>query len=231
MSITSRQYRAKRITVNVKVNALSYVVEMLGGVIIAALSFLRHAHILYTIGMIWYGSVIPSCYLINFSDTKNSIIDEGWAAGLSKLYKKKEPVKPGESNQRTMKEKRQRARQIDLNQDSPSNNNREMSIEQNSGETRNETESENVTDSVSTINDDTAPILSTKKHRIKEDNEREEKLRMNNTGIEKFMTCQDTQIILYDLEDTNSPRNSKFIENNKKERCSKCINCTAYHIS
>jgi len=130
-----------------------------------------------------------------------------------------------------MKEKRQRANQIDFNQDLPSNNNREMSIEQNSGETRNETESENVTDSVSTINDDTAPILSTKNHRIKESNEREEKLRMNNTGIEKFMTCQDTQIILYDLEDTNSPRNSKFIENNKKERCSKCINCTAYHIS
>ena len=181
--------------------------------------------------MIWYGSVIPSCYLINFSDTKNSIIDEGWAAGLSKLYKKKEPVKPGESNEKTMKEKRRRARQINLNQDSPSNNNRELSIEQNSEETRNETESENVTESVSTINDDMAPILRTKKHRPKEDNERGEKLRMNNTGIEKNLTRQDIQIILYDLEDTNSPVGLKFNEYKKKEPCSKCINCTTYHIS
>ena len=231
MSITSRQYRAKRITVNVKVNALSYVVEMLGGVIIAALSFLRHAHILYTIGMIWYGSVIPSCYLINFSDTKNSIIDEGWLTGLSKLYKKKEPVKPGESKEGGVKKKRVRAREVDLNQDSPSNSNREVSIEQNSEETRNETESENVTESVSTLNDDTAPILRTKTSRPKEANVREEKLRMHNKGIETKITRQDTQIILYDLEDTNSPVHSKFIENNNKERCSKCINCTAYHIS
>lgn len=219
MSITSRQYRAKRITVNVKVNALSYVVEMLGGMIIAALSFLRHAHILYTIGMIWYGSVIPSCYLINFSDTKNSIIDEGWATGLSKLYKKKEPVKPGGSNVRAMKKKRLPSREIGLNQDLPSNNNRELSIEQNSEESRNETESENVTESVSTLNDDTAPIQRTKKHRPKEGNGREEKLHMNDTGIEKKMTRQDPQIILYDLENTNSPVNSKFIENDKKERC------------
>ena len=219
MSITSRQYRAKRITVNVKVNALSYVVEMLGGVIIAALSFLRHAHILYTIGMIWYGSVIPSCYLINFSDTKNSIIDEGWATGLSKLYKKKEPVKPEGSDERAMKKKRLPTREIGLNQDLPSNNNRELSIEQNSEESRNETESENVTESVSTLNDDTAPILRTKKHRPKEGNGREEKLQMNDTGIEKKTTRQDPQIILYDLENTNSPVNSKFIENDKKERC------------
>ena len=41
--------------------------------------------------LIWYGIVIPSCYLINSSDNKKSIIEEGWVNGILKLYKKKDP--------------------------------------------------------------------------------------------------------------------------------------------
>ena len=211
LSITSRQYRAKRITVNVKVNALSYIVEMLGGMIIAALAFLRHAHILYTVGMIWYGNIIPSCYLINFSDTKKSILEEGWATGLSKLYKKKEPRKSGESENEMKMKRRSKIRSDNSNNDLASQECREISSEPVSGETHQETESEDVGPTDSTTTDDLSPISDKQKSQQGE-NAIKTRTRdpINQAGLRKESNSQNLQVILYDLEDTRSSSSSKY---------------------
>jgi hypothetical protein len=70
---------------------LAYLVEVLGGVIVCCLALLRIPTFLYAGILIWYGIVIPSCYLINSTDNKTSIIEEGWINAISKLYKKKDP--------------------------------------------------------------------------------------------------------------------------------------------
>ena len=91
ISVRSRQYRAKRIDVNVKINSLAYLVEIFGGVIIGGLAFVQPATFLYIGTQIWYGNVIPSCYLINSSDIKDYIMDKGWWNGFSKIYDKRKP--------------------------------------------------------------------------------------------------------------------------------------------
>ena len=91
LSAKSRQYRTKRIDVNVKINALAYSVEVLGGFIVGSMAFLRPPTYLYTGTQIWYGIVIPSCYLVNCSDIKRSIMENGWIAAISNLYSKKKP--------------------------------------------------------------------------------------------------------------------------------------------
>ena len=92
-SLSSRNkiYRAKRIDVNVKVNFLAYAVEVLGTLVVVMLSVLRPPTFLYLGVLVWYGNVIPSCYLINSIDTKKFIMEQGWLAALSELYKKKKP--------------------------------------------------------------------------------------------------------------------------------------------
>ena len=89
LSMVSRQYRAKRIDVNFKINALAYTVEVLAGIVIFGLSFLRPATYMYISTQIWYGIIIPSCYLMNCSDIKAFILDRGWLAALSELYSKR----------------------------------------------------------------------------------------------------------------------------------------------
>ena len=91
LSLQSKQSRAKRIEVNVKVNSLAYTAEVLGGFVIGVLALVKPPTYMYTATIIWYGNIIPSCYLINSSDTKNFIIDKGWLNALSNLYKKKPP--------------------------------------------------------------------------------------------------------------------------------------------
>ena len=90
LSVTSRQYRAKRIAVNVKVNGLGYLAEMLGGILSSALMFFKDAHIMYVFMLIWFGNVIPACYLINFDDNKKSIIEDGWISTFSKVFRNKD---------------------------------------------------------------------------------------------------------------------------------------------
>ena len=46
-STRSKQYRMKRIDVNVKINVLAYSVEMLGGLLLVGLSLLRPPTFLY----------------------------------------------------------------------------------------------------------------------------------------------------------------------------------------
>ena len=91
LAIESQKYRAKRIAVNVRVNGLAFTVEVLGGFVLAFLSLLRPHAILYIGAGIWYGSLIPSCYLINSVDTKIMIMEHGWMKTLRNLYKKRTP--------------------------------------------------------------------------------------------------------------------------------------------
>ena len=77
LSLQSKQYRAKRININIKINLLVYSVEVLGGVIFCLLSLTPREEIMYFFSIIWYGIVIPSCYLINSNHSKETIMDEG----------------------------------------------------------------------------------------------------------------------------------------------------------
>ena len=90
ISVRSRQYRAKRININVKINSLAYIVEVLGGVIMGGLALVPPATFLYLGTQMWYGNIIPSCYLINSSDIKDYIMDNGWWNGFSKIYSKRD---------------------------------------------------------------------------------------------------------------------------------------------
>ena len=92
VSTRSKQYRIKRIDINVKINVLAYSVEVLGGLLLGCLSLLQPATFLYIGVEIWYGNVIPSCYLLNSSDTKAFIMEQGWAIALSNLFKKSKPT-------------------------------------------------------------------------------------------------------------------------------------------
>ena len=89
LSVQSKQYRAKRIDVNVKINGVGYLAEVLGGVLVTLLAFHHKVSILNTFALFWYGNVIPSCYLINFVQNKKSIMTDGWRATISQLYQKK----------------------------------------------------------------------------------------------------------------------------------------------
>ena len=89
LAVQSKQYRAKRIDVNVKINGLGYLAEVLGGVLITLLAFHHKVSILNTFALFWYGNVIPSCYLINFVHNKKSIMNDGWRTTISQLYRKK----------------------------------------------------------------------------------------------------------------------------------------------
>ena len=91
-STRSKQFRMKRIAVNVKINVLAYSVEMLGGLLLVGLSLLRPPTFLYIGTEIWYGNVIPSCYLLNSSETKALVLEHGWVIALSNLYKKNKPT-------------------------------------------------------------------------------------------------------------------------------------------
>ena len=55
------------------------------------LAFVPPATFLYIGTEIWYGNVIPSCYLVNSSDIKDYIMDNGWMDGFSKIYKSRKP--------------------------------------------------------------------------------------------------------------------------------------------
>ena len=106
VSLQAKQSRAKRIEVNVKVNSLAYTAEVLGGFVIGVLALVPPATYLYTATIIWYGNIIPSCYLINSSDMKNFIIDLGWSNALSNLYKKRLPKdRPTSSHKKNLKVK------------------------------------------------------------------------------------------------------------------------------
>lgn len=107
LSVKSRQYRTKRIDVNVKINTLAYSVEVFGGVVLGCLAFVPSATYLYIAIEIWYGIVIPSCYLVNCSDIKKSIMEKGWVSAICNLYTKKKPKnRPTSAPRRNLEEKK-----------------------------------------------------------------------------------------------------------------------------
>ena len=96
LSAKSRRARAKRINVNLKINGLAYLVEVIGGFVIVVLFFVSHAFwlstwkVFFPLG-IWYGLVVPSCYLVNNDSTKDLIMKDGWISALRTLFTKKHP--------------------------------------------------------------------------------------------------------------------------------------------
>ena len=104
-----RKCRAKRILVNLKVNAFAYAMEVCGGILILFFATIPYANYLYTFIIIWYGNVIPSCYLANSEDIKLSVMEDGWWNGLSKLYRKKSlKERSSSSNKRNLDKKADR---------------------------------------------------------------------------------------------------------------------------
>ena len=98
VSSRSKQYRIKRIDINVKINVLAYSVEVLGGFLLGCLSLVHPATFLYIGVEIWYGNVIPACYLLNSSDTKAFIMEQGWVIALSKIFKNSKPMLKDKNN-------------------------------------------------------------------------------------------------------------------------------------
>ena len=243
LALKSRQYRARRIAVNVKVNALSYVVEMLGGIIIAAFTFFRHAHILYTVGMIWYGNIIPLCYLINSTDTKKSILEEGWTSALSKICQKKEPKNSIEAKSRMTMEKRRETTRNTKNNESDANDKREnVSDESNTDENHTETETETVTMPDTTTVDEVSIAGYKKKcgegkHNIKTTKTRQ----IDYEASKRNPIKKRNDILLYDLEHTNTACDTRYVEISPNDAPVKGLpyglphfsspECSVYHIS
>ena len=95
MTLQRRKNRAKRIKVNVKINAIVYVVEVMGGLFVFSLAFLatlapnvRTNGYVYIAIQVLYGNIIPSCYLMNNSNFKSVVMKNGWIAAMSKVYSK-----------------------------------------------------------------------------------------------------------------------------------------------
>ena len=62
------------------------------------LALVPPATFLYLGTQMWYGNIIPSCYLINSSDIKDYIMDNGWWDGFSKIYSKRSPKDEARNN-------------------------------------------------------------------------------------------------------------------------------------
>ena len=95
LSFQSRQYRARRIKINLIINGIAYMAEVLGTIVIIVLglprypAFLRRI-IITNIGTgIWYAIIIPSCYLMNSNEIKDSIMENGWTNIIKDIYAKK----------------------------------------------------------------------------------------------------------------------------------------------
>ena len=89
LSTKSRQYRAKRIKINIIINGIAYLTEVLGGIVMIGLAFLRPMVITNIGTAIWYALIIPSCYLMNSNENKDSIMEHGWTNLARDLYAKK----------------------------------------------------------------------------------------------------------------------------------------------
>ena len=90
LSAGSRLIRAKRININLKINGIAYLVEVAGGILICTIAFSSTWKLFFPFSL-WYGLVVPSCYLINNDDTKTLIMKHGWLKALSRVYTEKQP--------------------------------------------------------------------------------------------------------------------------------------------
>ena len=93
MTAQRKKNRARRININVKVNAIAYLAEVMGGVAVFAVAFLptitntdnSNGYVYITIQVL-YGNIIPACYLMNNSKFKSFAMDEGWIAAMSTVF-------------------------------------------------------------------------------------------------------------------------------------------------
>ena len=92
LSEVYRKIRKRRINVNIKINVFVFVMEIVGGVLIALSGVLFNQKrggsdtVMLTGVQIWYGCVIPSCYLFNSEYIKDTIMEHGWIHALSKVF-------------------------------------------------------------------------------------------------------------------------------------------------
>ena len=105
MAAQRKKNRAKRINMNVKINAIAYLAEVIGGLAVSSLAFLpiftdieNSNGYLYITIQILYGNIIPSCYLMNNSNFKSVVMDNGWIAALSTIYSKTQDPKTTAQN-------------------------------------------------------------------------------------------------------------------------------------
>ena len=91
LSARSRLIRAKRLNINLKINGLAYLVEVVGGILIIFLFSLSSTLKIIFPFCLWYGLLVPSCYLVNNADTKTLIMKHGWLTALSRVYTEKQP--------------------------------------------------------------------------------------------------------------------------------------------
>ena len=93
MTAQRKKNRARRININVKVNAIAYLAEVMGGVAVFAVAFLptitntvnSNGYVYITIHVL-YGNIIPACYLMNNSRFKSFAMDEGWISAMSTVF-------------------------------------------------------------------------------------------------------------------------------------------------
>ena len=100
MTAQRKKNRARRININVKVNAIAYLAEVMGGVAVFAVAFLptitntgnSNGYVYITIQVL-YGNIIPACYLMNNSKFKSFAVDEGWIAAMSTVFSNSQGTK------------------------------------------------------------------------------------------------------------------------------------------
>ena len=100
MTAQRKKSRARRININVKVNAIAYLAEVMGGVAVFAVAFLptitntenSNGYVYITIQVL-YGNIIPACYLMNNSKFKSFAVDEGWIAAMSTVFSNSQGTK------------------------------------------------------------------------------------------------------------------------------------------
>ena len=117
----------RRININIKINVFVLMMEIVGGLIISSLAVLFNQQrgdsdtIMLTGLQIWYGCVIPSCYLLNSDYIKDTIMEHGWMNALSQIYTKR-PVNNNELSAAARNSKNDNGARRNEANSNPSNN-------------------------------------------------------------------------------------------------------------
>ena len=117
----------RRIHINIKINVFVLMMEIVGGLIISSLAVLFNQQrggsdmVMLTGLQIWYGCVIPSCYLLNSDYIKDTIMEHGWMSALSQIYTKR-PVNNNELSAAARNSKNDNGARRNEANSNPSNN-------------------------------------------------------------------------------------------------------------
>ena len=117
----------RRIHINIKINVFVLMMEIVGGLIISSLAVLFNQQrggsdtVMLTGLQIWYGCVIPSCYLLNSDYIKDTIMEHGWMNALSQIYTQR-PVNNNELSAAARNSKNDNGARRNEANSNPSNN-------------------------------------------------------------------------------------------------------------